>query len=62
MATVPSPTRLDWFEVIDRRESRFKSAKDLTQLLRSVGIECTRPIVISCDSVEEGAPLAFAWS
>lgn len=55
----PFAKRLEWLDVIDQRESRFKAVKHLTDLFRSAGLELARPIVICCNSADEAASLAF---
>ncbi len=55
---IPGATHLEWSDTVDPT-GRFKSPKELTQLLRRAGIDPVRPTITYCQSGGRAAVMAF---
>jgi thiosulfate/3-mercaptopyruvate sulfurtransferase len=56
---IPGARRLEWSDLIDKKSQRFKSAAELTRLLKEAGIDLKKPTVTYCQSGGRASVLAF---
>jgi thiosulfate/3-mercaptopyruvate sulfurtransferase len=56
---IPGAVHLEWTEALDPETHKFKSAGDLTKILKDAGIDLTRPTVTHCQSGGRAAVMAF---
>ena len=56
---IPGALHLEWKQAIDPATHRFKSADELTAILKKAGIDPTRPAVTYCQSGGRAAVMAF---
>lgn len=56
---IPGAVHLEWTEALDPKTQKFKSAGDLTKILKDAGIDLSRPTVTHCQSGGRAAVMAF---
>ncbi|HEV3119742.1 MAG TPA: sulfurtransferase [Gemmataceae bacterium] len=57
---IPGAVHLEWKELIDASNQRFKSPEELARLFKEKHIDLNRPIVTHCQSGGRAAVMAFA--
>jgi thiosulfate/3-mercaptopyruvate sulfurtransferase len=57
--SIPGARHLEWGDAIDAKTHRFKSADELSKLLRDAGIDPSRPCTTYCQSGGRAAVMAF---
>jgi thiosulfate/3-mercaptopyruvate sulfurtransferase len=56
---IPGAVHLEWTEALDPKTQKFKSAAELSKLLKDAGIDLSRPIVAHCQSGGRSSVMAF---
>ena len=56
---IPGALNLEWTQALDMKTQKFKSAPELTQLLKDAGIDVTKPALTHCQSGGRAAVMAF---
>jgi thiosulfate/3-mercaptopyruvate sulfurtransferase len=56
---IPGALHLEWSDALEPGTHRFKSAADLSQILKKAGIDLNRPSITYCQSGGRAAVMAF---
>ena len=57
--SIPGATNLEWTECIDPKTKKFKSAKELQQLLQEHKVDLSKPAITYCQSGGRASVVAF---
>jgi thiosulfate/3-mercaptopyruvate sulfurtransferase len=57
---IPGALHLEWSDLLDRKTGKFKSAEEMTKLLKDAGIDPGKPATTYCQSGGRAAVMAFA--
>lgn len=56
---IPGAMQLEWSDALDKSTQKFKSTRELSQILKEAGVDLSKPIVTHCQSGGRAAVMAF---